>query len=366
MKKHEHYMRYALELAKKGSGRTSPNPLVGAVIVKDDKILGEGWHKKYGGLHAERNAFKNAQERGNSVEGATMYVTLEPCCHYGKTPPCTEAIIENKIEKVFIGSSDPNPAVAGKGVQILKKAGIQVIENVLKEDCDKVNEIFFHYIQTGLPFVMLKYAMTLDGKIATVSGKSKWITSEAARLDVHKDRSRYKAIMAGLGTVVSDDPMLTSRIENGINPIRIICDTNLNTPYDSKLVKTAKETVTIIATSVEDEYKYKPYVDKGCTIITVPKGEDGHLDLSKLLKVLGEMEIDSIYIEGGGSLNWSALKSGMVNKIKTYIAPKLFGGEDAKSPVRGLGVDSPQDAFMFETESVYRLGPDTVIESRRI
>ena len=223
------YMKIALELAKKGCGFVNPNPMVGAVIVKGDEMIGMGYHEKYGNLHAERNAILSCKK---SPKGATLYVTLEPCCHYGKTPPCTEAIIESGISKVVIGSSDPNPLVQGQGVNILRNNGIKVIENVLKEECDEINKAFFHYIKTKTPYVVMKYAMTIDGKIATYTGKSKWVTGEEARQNVHKDRHKYSAIMVGVGTVLADNPMLNCRIEECKNPIRIICDTNLRTPIN--------------------------------------------------------------------------------------------------------------------------------------
>jgi diaminohydroxyphosphoribosylaminopyrimidine deaminase/5-amino-6-(5-phosphoribosylamino)uracil reductase len=352
-------MKLALSLAGRGYGHVNPNPLVGAVIVKDGKIIGEGYHEKYGQLHAERNALVNCSV---SPEGATLYVTLEPCCHYGKTPPCTEAIIESGIKRVVIGSLDPNPLVSGKGVLILREHGIEVVENVLKEECDKINEVFFYYIRKKTPYVVMKYAMTMDGKIATVLGKSKWITGELSRENVHKDRHRYSAIMVGVGTLLLDNSQLTCRMENGRNPIRIVCDTNLKTPLESYVVHTAKDIPTIIATSCEDKEKYEPYIQAGCEIITVSK-KDGHTNLKELMQVLGERKIDSILLEGGGTLNWSALQSGIVNKLQCYIAPKLFGGEGAKSPIAGLGVDLPEHAFMLKNSKVIQIGEDIMVES---
>jgi diaminohydroxyphosphoribosylaminopyrimidine deaminase/5-amino-6-(5-phosphoribosylamino)uracil reductase len=353
------YMKLALSLAKKGFGHVNPNPLVGAVIVKDGKVIGEGYHEKYGQLHAERNALADCKV---SPEGVTLYVTLEPCCHYGKTPPCTEAIIENGIKRVVIGSLDPNPLVSGKGVLVLREHGIEVIENVLKEECDKINEVFFHYIRKKTPYVVMKYAMTMDGKIATVLGKSKWITGDLARENVHKDRNRYSAIMVGVGTVVLDNPHLTCQMENGRNPIRIVCDTNLKTPLDAYVIHTAKDIPTIIATSCEEKEKYEPYLQSGCEIITVSK-KHGHTNLKELMEVLGERKIDSILLEGGATLNWSALQSGIVSKIQCYIAPKLFGGEEAKSPIAGLGVDSPEHAFLLKNSKVIQIGVDIMVES---
>lgn len=355
------YMRLALRLAAKGRGRVSPNPMVGAVIVKDGRIIGSGSHEKYGGLHAERNAFADCKAHGEETEGAVIYVTLEPCCHYGKTPPCTEAIIENKIRRVVIGSSDPNPKVAGKGVKQLRKHGIEVTEGVLQTECDEINTIFFHYITTGLPYVVMKYAMTLDGKTAAYTGKSQWITGEAARLHVHKTRGALSAIMTGVGTVIADNPMLTCRISGGRNPVRIICDTQLRTPLGSNVVNTTSEAKTIIATCVSDKIKHKPYIQKGCEIIVVPEYK-GHIDLCALMQELGSRKIDSVLLEGGAELNWSAVSQGIVNHVQTYIAPKLFGGKTAKSPIGGAGVEAPDGAFIITSPKLQIIGDDILIE----
>lgn len=358
------YMKIALDLALKGMGFVNPNPMVGAVIVKNNEIIGRGYHMKYGQLHAERNAFADCDGKGTDCRGADMYVTLEPCCHYGKTPPCTEAIIQHGIKRVFIGSSDPNPLVAGKGAEILRKNGIEVHENILKEECDSINEIFFHYITGKRPFVTMKYAMTLDGKIACVTGKSKWITGGEARLDVQRERLRHSAIMVGTGTVLADNPMLTCRLENSRNPIRIICDSKLRIPLESNIVKTADETETIIVTAHDIERK-SDYEKSGCKII-VCGDENGKVNLTNLMKILGDMKIDSILLEGGGELNWSMLSSKLVNKIQAYISPKIFGGAGAKSPVSGMGVSSPDDAFMLENADIKPIGSDFLIEGRVI
>lgn len=359
---HEKYMSEALELAKKGMGFVSPNPMVGAVIVRDGEIIGRGWHKKYGDLHAERSAFAYCDEHGIDCRGADMYVTLEPCCHHGKQPPCTDAVIEHGIRRVFIGSADPNPLVAGKGVKILRDYGIEVTENILREECDRLNEIFFHYITTGIPFVTMKYAMTMDGKIACYTGESKWITGEMAREHVHRDRLRHAAIMVGVGTVLADDPLLTCRLENGRDPVRIICDSHLRIPLDSNIIKTAKEVSTTIAT-LECDQQCQEYTDRGCTVLRT-KEKNGHIDLMDLVKQLGAMNIDSILLEGGGQLNWSALESGIVNKVQAYIAPKIFGGENAKSPVSGIGADSPSKAYLLDDQQIIKIGDDLLIESR--
>ena len=359
---HEEYMREALELAKKGMGFTSPNPMVGAVIVRDGVIIGKGYHKKYGDLHAERSAFAYCDANGIDCTGADMYVTLEPCCHHGKQPPCTEAVIAHGIKRVFIGSADPNPLVAGKGTQMLRDHGIEVTEGILREECDALNEIFFHFITTGMPFVTMKYAMTMDGKIACYTGNSKWITGEASRAHVQKERLRHSAIMVGVGTVLADDPLLTCRLENGRDPLRIICDSSLRTPLDSNIIKTTKEVPTVIATISDDIERISLYEAAGCRIIkTSPK--DGHVDLYELMKTLGSEKVDSVLLEGGGEMNWSALNAGIVSKVQAYIAPKLFGG-NGKTPVSGTGVPAPDKAFMLENSRIINIGNDIMIESR--
>lgn len=258
--------------------------MVGAVIVKNGEVIGQGFHEKYGGPHAERNALASCKV---PPDGATLYVTLEPCCHFGKTPPCTEVILKSGISRVVIGHGDPNPLVAGKGAELLRQRGIEVVEGVLEEECGRLNEVFFHYIRTQTPYVMMKYAMTMDGKIATAAGKSKWITGEAARQRVHRDRSHYTAIMVGVGTVLADDPLLTCRIENSRNPMRIICDTHLFTPTSSQVVTTARDIPTILATACTNEERQKPYQNAGSRIFTVSE-TNGHLDLRELMKKLGE------------------------------------------------------------------------------
>ena len=359
MEQDRQYMKMALELAQKGMGFTAPNPMVGAVIVKNGRIIGQGYHRKYGELHAEREALAACTEE---PEGAYIYVTLEPCCHYGKQPPCVNAILEAGIRRVIIGSSDPNPLVAGKGIRILKDHGIEVTENILKEECDKLNEAFFYYIQNKKPYVVMKYAMTMDGKIAAYTGESKWVTGEAARIHVQEQRLKYTGIMVGVGTVLADDPMLTCRLENSRNPVRIICDSHLRTPLTSKIVRTAKTIPTILASSSKDQQKIKNYEEMGCQVLYVPE-KNGHIDLNRLMELLGAAKIDSILLEGGGSLNWSALESGIVQKVQTYIAPKLFGGEEAKTPVEGKGFPDPASAVLLKNSEIIRLGDDFLIES---
>ncbi len=390
------YMLRAIELAKKGEGWVNPNPLVGAVIVKDGRIIGEGWHKKYGELHAEREAFAALTE---SAEGADLYVTLEPCCHYGKQPPCTEAILENGIRRVVIGSRDPNPKVAGKGAAILRERGVLVEEDFLREECDRLNPVFFNYITRKRPFVRMKYAMTADGKIATRTGASRWIPGEAARRKVHEWRHALMGIMAGIGTVLLDDPMLDCRIENGKNPVRIICDTHLRIPEESRIVKTAGEIETIVACGIPflpagwltgeilntgsgeaDESgmetaeteaagadgiaaKAEALLEKGVKLINFPGNEKPGIPLAELMDALGERGIDSILLEGGGTLNESALRAGIVNEVCLFLAPKIFGGR-ARTPVEGEGAALPSEAMRLQYVSSEQTGEDFLITYR--
>lgn len=355
-------MKLALELAKKGIGKVHPNPMVGAVIVKDGKILGQGYHKKCGEGHAEVNAFKDAEEKNENVEGAEMYVTLEPCSHFGKTPPCADKIIEKKISKVFIGTLDPNPLVAGRGVKKLKDAGIYVEYGILESECYKLNEVFMKYIVKKEPFVVMKTGMSLDGKIATYSGESKWITEERSREDVHNLRNELTGIMVGINTVLKDNPQLTCRVNGGRNPIRIIVDSNLKIPMDCKIVNTAKEVETIIATTDKANLdKINSLEDKGVKIIVVPS-KNGKVNLKELMTILGKLKIDSILLEGGGTLNFSALEEGIVDKVKIYIAPKIIGGKDSKTPIEGKGIDNLKDAFKITNLSVSTIGEDILVE----
>ena len=356
------YMSRAIELAKHGIGWTSPNPVVGAVIVKDGRIIGEGYHRRCGEPHAERNAIASLKE---SAVGASIYVTLEPCCHYGRTPPCTEAILEQGIARVVIGSRDPNPEVAGKGAAILRKAGIWVEEDFMREECDRLNSIFFHYITKKTPYVVMKYAMTADGKIATRTGASKWITGEAARAKVQKLRHRCMGIMAGIGTVLADDPMLNVRIEGGKSPIRIICDSDLRIPSDSQICRTAKEFPTIVACAAARlkgrEEEILRLERLGIQVVQTFGGESA-VDLKELMGILGNQGIDSILLEGGGTLNDSALQAGIVSEIQAFVAPKIFGGNEAKTPVAGRGVNFPDEAVPLTLEKISQVGEDLLLE----
>lgn len=360
----EQFMKRAIELAKQGAGWTAPNPLVGAVVVKDGRVIGEGYHRKYGEFHAERNALAACTE---DPAGATLYVTLEPCCHYGKTPPCTEIIIEKKIAKVVIGSRDPNPKVAGKGARILREHGIEVVEDYMREACDALNPVFFHYITTKTPYVVLKFAMTLDGKIATRTGASKWITGEAARNHVHQLRGRYAGILAGIGTVLEDDPMLNCRIDGAHQPLRIILDSHLRIPMGSRLVRSAKEYPLLIVCNEsnrdreEGTSRIQKLEEAGAKVWTLPE-KNGHPDLNVLMQRLGEEKIDSVLIEGGGTVNEAALKAHIVHHVYAYIAPKIFGGEDAKTPVEGSGIRLPQECANLRLAKITVLLNDMLLE----
>ncbi|WP_129599117.1 bifunctional diaminohydroxyphosphoribosylaminopyrimidine deaminase/5-amino-6-(5-phosphoribosylamino)uracil reductase RibD [Anaerophilus nitritogenes] len=356
------YMKKALNLATKGIGYTNPNPLVGAVIVKNGQIIGEGYHEKFGNPHAEINAFLNSKE---DVSEATMYVTLEPCSHYGKTPPCAQAIVENKIKKVVIAMKDPNPLVSGHGIEILKNNNIEVVTGVLEEEAKKSNEIFIKYITTKLPFCILKTSMTLDGKIATYTGDSKWITNLSSREYVHLLRHKVSGIMVGIGTVLADDPLLTTRLVNleGKNPIRIIVDSKGRIPLDSNILKTSKNIKTIIATTdaVPTE-KIKSIQDTGAQVLITPS-KDRQVDLSYLMKILGEKGIDSILLEGGGTLNFSALQEGIIDQVISFIAPKIIGGKNALTPVEGQGFSFMKDALSLHHIEIQHFHEDIMLKA---
>ncbi|MGN0435246.1 MAG: bifunctional diaminohydroxyphosphoribosylaminopyrimidine deaminase/5-amino-6-(5-phosphoribosylamino)uracil reductase RibD [Wujia sp.] len=363
----EKYMLRAIELAKKGAGAVNPNPLVGAVIVKNGRIIGEGYHARYGELHAERAAFSKLTE---SAEGAEMYVTLEPCCHFGKQPPCTHAIVEHKIKRVYVGSDDPNDKVAGKGIAYLRENGIEVVTSVMKKECDALNNVFFHYITHKTPYVVMKYAMTMDGKIACYTGNSKWITGDKAREHTQYSRNLYTGIMVGVGTVLADNPMLTCRLPGGRNPVRIVCDTNLRLPEDCNLANTLDAARTIIAlgtdTFADDNNREK--IDrlkkKGVEFLPVHE-KAGHIDLNELMIKLGEIEIDGILLEGGGILNYSMISQGFVHEVHAYVAPKIFGGAVSPTPVSGAGVESPDMAYWFKLDNIEQIGEDVLMTYKK-
>ena len=357
--KDTHFMQMALGLAEKGRGAVAPNPMVGAIIVKDGRIIGSGYHEKFGEGHAEVNAFRSATE---AVAGATIYVTLEPCSHYGKTPPCSDKIIEKRIGRVVIAALDPNPLVSGRGVKKLQDAGIEVVTGVLAEESSRLNEIFMKYIVKKEPFVIMKAAMSLDGKIATRTGESQWITGPAARERVHQLRSALTGIMVGVQTVIMDDPQLTSRIPGGKNPLRIIVDSTLRIPLEAKVLQNQDVAKTLIATTERaDRNKAALLEAAGIEILTVP-AKDGRTDLKALMSALGERGIDSILLEGGATLNFSALEADIVDKVQVYIAPKLIGGETAKTPVGGDGIEKLCQAFSVIELKASTVGEDILLE----
>lgn len=349
MNRKEFYMKRALELAALGEGKTSPNPMVGCVVVKGNQILAEGFHEGYGGFHAERNALLSCNAE---TQGAELYVNLEPCCHQGKTPPCTDIILEKKIKKVYIGCLDTNPLVAGKGVERLRKCGVTVESGILEQESRKLNEVFFYHMQEQLPFVAMKYAMTLDGKIACETGDSKWVTGTEAREQVQRLRNRYRGIMTGIKTVLMDDPMLNCRMKGGRDPVRIICDSRLRIPTDSRIAETAGQIRTILAYHSSSPEKEEFLKEKGIELLKIPTEADGNLELYALLKELELRGIDSILLEGGGTLNASMLKKGLVQRVYAFVAPKLVAGAKAKSPVEGRGIPMMKHAVgLYDVET---------------
>lgn len=347
----EFFMREALRAARHALGRTSPNPLVGAVIVRDDRIVSIGWHRKAGTPHAEVHALNMA---GELARGSTLYVTLEPCSHYGRTPPCVEAIIRAGVSRVVAAMSDPNPLVGGRGFERLRAAGIEVEVGVLESEARKLNEVFLKWIETKMPFVMLKTAMSLDGKIATRTGQSQWITSPEARRRVHEWRNVFDGIMVGIGTVLADNPSLTTRLEiGGRNPIRIIVDSSARTPPESNVVIDGQARTIVAVTERAPQDKIDALLERGVEIITA--GSDEHVDLKLLMRELAAREITSIMVEGGGTLNFSLLKEGLVDRINAFIAPKIIGGREALTGVEGEGfaeLDQAVELIDIETETI--------------
>lgn len=362
MNKDEIYMNLTLKLAKKGRGFTGQNPMVGALVVKNGQILGYGYHKKYGSYHAERNALLNCKDK---AKGSTLYVNLEPCSHYGKTPPCTDIIIKSGVKRVVIGTKDPNELVCGGGIKKLKENSIDVKVGVLEKKCKKLNEVFFYHIKNKLPFVAMKFAMTLDGKIATCAGISKWITGSKARAHSHYLRSIYGAILVGVNTVISDDPLLNCRLKNGRDPIRIICDTNLRIPLSSKIVKTAKNQLTYIACSSNNEQKINELKKNGVHILNLQK-DKGKISIKSLIETIYKLGVDSVLVEGGAEINYSFLDKNFINAVYAYIAPSIVGGKNAKTPIEGKGIINLNDALKLKNEAIKFLGEDILLEYRTI
>ena len=358
----EDYMKLALELARKGRGYVSPNPMVGALIVKNGRIIGRGYHKSFGGNHAEINAIINA---GSDVAGSTLYVTLEPCCHEGKTPPCINSIIEHKIARVVIGSVDSNPLVSCQGVNSMKDCGIEVKTGVLENDCRELNEVFFYYMETGMPFITIKYAQTLDGRIATAAGKSQWISSEASLKFAHRLRAEHDAILVGRGTVDKDNPELTVRLVHGRNPLRVIVDSQLNISQKAKIFQNTSSAPTLIATiKTCSDPRFKKIAALGAEIITIKADKNGNVDLKKLFKILAERKISSVLIEGGAQIITSILKNNLANRLVTVIAPKIIGkGIEA---VGDLNIRNLESAKKLSIKKILKRGVDIIIDSRLI
>ena len=356
----ENYMRMALRLARKGLGKTSPNPMVGAVIVKNDRIIGKGYHHRFGGKHAEINAIQSATE---NTGGATLYVTLEPCCHHGKTPPCVEAVIQHNLKRVVIGTLDPNPQVNGRSVEILRQHGIETRVGVLEEESRSLNEAHTKYMTTGLPLVTLKFAQTLDGRIATATGNSQWISSAESRRLAHKLRSLNDAVMVGAGTVLSDDPQLTVRLVKGKNPARIILDSRLRIPPESKVLQSQEEAATIVATtSHADKAKFSRLHEMGTEVLIIPEDDKGEVDLRHLLSILGKRGFSSILVEGGAEVITSMLRLNLADKLVIIIAPKIMGkGIEA---VGELNVADVSQSLKLSFVKTYRMGEDLVVEAR--
>jgi len=351
-----YYMKMALDLAMAGLGQTSPNPLVGAVVVKEGEVVGLGAHLKAGEPHAEVHAIRMA---GEKAYGATIYVTLEPCSHYGKTPPCVDLIIERGIKRVVIAATDLNPLVSGSGIKKLQEVGIEVEVGILQDESIHLNKTFFHYITHQTPFVTLKYASSLDGKIATKSGDSKWITSNESREDVHKIRAMHDAILVGVNTVIMDDPSLTVRVPMvRKNPIRIILDTNLRTSTDANVVSDGMADTWIVVGNHVPNNKIQHFNIENVKIIQM---DTPSINIKELLKTLGSMKITSLFVEGGSQVHDSFVRAGAVNQIIAYIAPKIIGGDRAPSPVGGLGFQDINESLQLKIDKVETIGPDIKI-----
>ncbi|MDU5100153.1 MAG: bifunctional diaminohydroxyphosphoribosylaminopyrimidine deaminase/5-amino-6-(5-phosphoribosylamino)uracil reductase RibD [Peptoniphilus grossensis] len=359
------YMLRALELAEKGIGHTKTNPLVGCVIVKDEEIIGEGAHLKFGENHAEVNAIEDAKNRGNDLKGASLYVNLEPCSHYGKTPPCANRIVEEGITRVVIGTTDPFPKVAGGGIKILEDAGISITEGVCQEECLKLNERFFTYVKNKRPFVVLKAGMSLDGKIATASGESKWITSEFSRAYSHELRGKLDAIMVGIGTVLADNPTLNVRHgKYRVNPIRIVTDSKLRIPLDAKLLAEDLDSIAIIATTKNCDKEKLEKLKKMKNVEVLIFGEkNGKVDLKDLMEKLKAYDISSILLEGGRTLNAEMLKNNLVDKFYFFMAPILLGSKGI--PALGdLEIDTLKDAIKIKDMKCEKLFDDILVTGR--
>ena len=354
------YMRQALRLARRGLGRTSPNPMVGAVIVRGDRIIAQGYHRYFGGDHAEVDALKHAAE---DVAGAAMYVTLEPCTHHGKTPPCVDAIIRAKLARVVIGTLDPFPEMRGRSLDILKEHGIETAVGVLEDECRDLNEAYLKYTSTGVPFVTIKFAQTLDGRIATAAGNSRWISSPESRRIGHRLRARHDAILVGVGTVLADDPELTTRLVPGRNPVRVVLDSRLRIPLESKILTNQQAARTLVAATPRADKEKAAALDKmGIEVLAVAADAAGRVDIKKLLKTLAGRQISSVLVEGGAEIITSCICTGLADRLVAFVAPKVLGkGTDS---VNELNITDLSKAVGLTFRKVYRSGEDIVIEAK--
>lgn len=356
----EFYMKRALTLARKGAGWVSPNPMVGAVIVKYNRIIAEGWHQQYGEAHAEINAIQAAKV---PLEGATLYVTLEPCHHHGKTPPCVESVIAAKFARVVIGMVDPNPLVAGKSIAALKAHGIYITMGMLEQDCRELNEPFVRYMETGMPYVTVKFAQTLDGRIATATGHSQWISGEKSRRYAHQLRSLHDAVLVGAGTVLKDNPELTVRDVKGRNPLRIVIDPTLDIPLDAKILREQDQAKTLIVTrSKAASTKQNCIHAMGVGLMHFDQGKSDIFNLKSLFATLGQQKISSILVEGGAGMITSVLREGLADRVVAIVAPKIVG--EGLNTVGNLGITDMNQALGLTFKKISRSGPDVILDGR--
>jgi diaminohydroxyphosphoribosylaminopyrimidine deaminase/5-amino-6-(5-phosphoribosylamino)uracil reductase len=357
----EQFMRRTLELARQGCGWTNPNPLVGTVIVKEGRIVGEGYHERFGGPHAEICALNAA---GEQAQGGDLYVNLEPCIHWGKTPPCVERIIAAGIKRVVLATRDPNPLVDGRGAAELRKAGVEVREGILEKEARKLNELFFKFITCGRPFVALKLAISLDGKIATKTGDSRWISNNRSRELAHQLRNRYSAVLVGIKTVLKDDPQLTARLGTvrTKDPLRVILDSRGRIPLGAKVLNPSSEEPTLVATTEKmPQEKERALVERGACVWRL-SAADGRVNLDELLRRLGERGIDGLLVEGGANVAAAFLEAGLIDKVILFIAPRIVGGQEAPSAVGGRGVERIAEAWQLKEASVRMLNGDVIYE----
>ncbi len=354
----EKFMRRALALARKGEGSVSPNPLVGAVIVRDGRIIGEGWHRCCGENHAEIDAIRNATE---TIAGATFYITLEPCSHHGRTPPCVEALIAHRPGRVVVGAVDPNPLVSGKGIEALRQSGIETEAGLLEEACRESNRVFFKYIRTGLPYVTLKFAQTLDGRIAAASGHSRWISSPSSLRFAHRLRAVHDAILVGAGTVLTDNPDLTCRLVRGRDPLRIVVDSGLRLPPDANIFSDGKRTLAA-ATRRAPAERRRLLEKKGIEVLEIGEDPAGRVDLHALLRLLGKREISSLLVEGGTTVATSFLKENLADRLIVILAPKIIG--EGINAVGDLAIRRMDNALGFSFQRVTRCGADLILDAR--